>query len=275
MKIIISKEELEQFIPVMASSHDRVYEAVLPVLNDISERVCMAILGPVGEAALDNDPNGRLMLAFKRYIAHMAVLDVFRQLDIVLTPTGFGVVSNDNVSPASKQRVDALEASLQTSRCRTEWVLIDRLRHVENWGRQEQAGVISCIYDGTTFFSRPDLNRTAKQWEEFQIGELWNVDEFIRQQIGSPLVDDILIAYRTDAEHYQAYYEVAVIIRRIFELWFSGGRDAVDVTLRRLIEVIEADRDTFALYFSSSAFELHHHETFQNTKDSAAFVFNG
>lgn len=275
MTIIITKEELEQLVPVTASSHDRVYEAVMPTLDSISERVCMDILGPAGEAALNDEPNGKLMSAVKRFIAHMAVLDVFRQLDIVLTPTGFGVVSNDTVSPASKQRVDALEASLQTSRCRAEWALIDRLRHVENWGRQQQAQIITCIYDGTTFFSRPDLHRTEKQWEDFQTGEFWNVDEFVRQQIGSPLVDDILVAYRTDAERYQDYYEAVCIIRRIFELWLSGGRDAVAVALRRLIEVIEADRETFALYFSSSAFELHHHETFQNTKDSTAFVFNG
>ena len=37
-------------------------------------------------------------------------------LDLVLTPNGFGIVSNSNVAPASKERIERLQAELDTSR---------------------------------------------------------------------------------------------------------------------------------------------------------------
>lgn len=41
--------------------------------------------------------------------------DIVPSLDLVLTPNGFGIVSNQNVAPASRDRVARLIASLEKS----------------------------------------------------------------------------------------------------------------------------------------------------------------
>ena len=63
--------------------------------------------------------------AARRCVAIRAMLRVFRQLDIVLTPTGFGVVSTDNVKPASRERVAALRDELQCNLLSAEDALVD------------------------------------------------------------------------------------------------------------------------------------------------------
>ena len=276
MKIIISKEELEQFIPVMASSHDVVFDAVRPTIDDIAETVCENLLGPVGVAALDSESEGCLMRAVKKYVSHQAVLAVLRQLDLVLTPTGFGVVSNDNVSPASKQRVDALEGALRTGREKAYWRLVDLLRTVNDWGNQPLAvGIVEYLYDGVCFFfGDGHLQRTYIDWEAARQAVM-EADEYLRVRIGNELMDDMIAGYRTNSERYQACLPAVSLVRKITGLWISRGRDSIDFPLRRLIQVIEKDRSLYSLYFTSSAYEFNHHETFQNTKDSAAFVFNG
>ena len=45
-----------------------------------------------------------------KLIASEALRRAIPSLDLVLTPNGFGVVSNQNVAPASKERVDRLIA---------------------------------------------------------------------------------------------------------------------------------------------------------------------
>ena len=45
-----------------------------------------------------------------KLIASEAMRRAIPSLDLVLTPNGFGVVSNQNIAPASKERVDRLIA---------------------------------------------------------------------------------------------------------------------------------------------------------------------
>lgn len=59
----------------------------------------------------------------REVVAYQALMDAVPTLDLVLTPNGFGVVSNSNVAPASKERVERLLAALE--KCRDD--AIDRL----------------------------------------------------------------------------------------------------------------------------------------------------
>lgn len=45
-----------------------------------------------------------------------AMLHAIPQLDLILTPNGFGIVSNQNIAPASKERIERLLLSLEKTR---------------------------------------------------------------------------------------------------------------------------------------------------------------
>ena len=61
----------------------------------------------------DNEP---LKMTACSVVAHEALMRAVPSLDLVLTPNGFGIVSNQNVAPASRDRVVRLVNSLEASR---------------------------------------------------------------------------------------------------------------------------------------------------------------
>ena len=103
MKIQISKDDFEQSILAATSSHSEVFESVEPHFKESYQRLCQQILGVVGEAALETSDD--LREAVIKAVCLDAFLGVVRHLDLVLTPTGFGVVANNEVTPASAARV--------------------------------------------------------------------------------------------------------------------------------------------------------------------------
>ena len=127
--IAIEKQDFEWSLPVGMSAHDEVYDSVKPAIDTALDNYCITLLGDVGIQQVMAAEEGT---ALKRYFKMMVCIDgflsVLRQLDLVLTPTGFGIVSNDTVSPASKQRVDALEAQLRTALCRARAMTVHLLR---------------------------------------------------------------------------------------------------------------------------------------------------
>ena len=128
MKIQISKDDFEQSILAATSSHSEVFESVEPHFKESYQRISMQILGEVGEKALETSEKAletseealetsenpwynnseELREAVIKTVCLDAFLSVVRHLDLVLTPTGFGVVANNEVSPASSSRVEAL-----------------------------------------------------------------------------------------------------------------------------------------------------------------------
>ncbi len=102
--IAIFKEDFERSLPVGASAHDEVFEAVYPAIEAALNNYYDILLGEPGAQRVEStDENEPLKYYFKMLVCVDAFLSVFRQLDLVLTSTGFGIVSNDTISPASKQ----------------------------------------------------------------------------------------------------------------------------------------------------------------------------
>ena len=92
-KIEISKEQFEDCILVATSSHSEVYDSVKKHFDGAYNAIKMNFLGEIGEKALDT--NEDLKQSVVNAVCLGAFLEVVRHLDLVLTPTGFGIVSND------------------------------------------------------------------------------------------------------------------------------------------------------------------------------------
>lgn len=168
--VTIDKVDFERALPVGASSHEEVYLSVQGAIGE--QLVCSteSLLGEAGEKMVDAAENDSpLVLFFKKYVCLSAFLSVLRQLDLVLTPTGFGIVSNDNLSPASKQRVDALDGLLRTERMKALSMTVNLLRS-EDWGKTDQAKrYVPYLYDAYAFFFSATPYRTYQDWMLFRV----------------------------------------------------------------------------------------------------------
>lgn len=78
-------------------------------------------------------------LGIELIVACDAFIRAIPSLDLVLTPNGFGVVSNQNVAPASKDRVAALTASMERTRDDALDIMLQYIRGRDAWATTEQA----------------------------------------------------------------------------------------------------------------------------------------
>lgn len=106
------------------------------------------ILGEVGEKALETSEEAletsshpwynnseELREAVIKTVCLDAFLSVVRHLDLVLTPTGFGVVANNEVSPASSSRVEALIEQCRVAFISSQQTVLALLCNVPGWGK--------------------------------------------------------------------------------------------------------------------------------------------
>ena len=279
MEITITKNDFEQALPVGAAANDSVYESVEPAIARQLSFSNDALLGVAGMQRMEELGEGSTLVNwYKQLVCLSAFLSVLRQLDLVLTPTGFGVVSNDNLAPASKQRVDALEGELRTQYHKTLAMTLNLLRS-ENWGATEQARhFIGHLYDEYTFFFETHPNASATDWDGYQ-QTIEEAEETLRTRMGDRQMDDILDAFRRgDPNRLEPYRDLISLIVMFTDTWATkGGATLRAPVSHRLMRVLDSDdnKEYFKLYRESSNYQANHHEAFKNTKDSAGYVFNG
>ena len=279
MEITITKSDFEQALPVGAAANDSVYESVKPAIARQLSFSNDALLGVAGMQRMEELGEGSTLVNwYKQLVCLSAFLSVLRQLDLVLTPTGFGVVSNDNLAPASKQRVDALEGELRTQYHKTLAMTLNLLRSA-NWGATEQARrFIDHLYDEYTFFFETHRNATYTDWNNYQT-TIEEAEEMLRTKMGDRQMDDILDAFRrADGNRLEPYREVIICIIRFTDMWaVKGSATLRQPVYRRLMRILDSEDNKayFKLYRESASYQANHHEAFKNTKNSAGYVFNG
>ena len=105
MAITFSQEIFEKICSSATNSTAEVYDMIAPHLDDTLQSINCVLLGDMADK-LDTVPG--LEQAVTKLVCLRTYQEQIPQLDLVLTPTGFGVVSNQNLAPASADRVKNL-----------------------------------------------------------------------------------------------------------------------------------------------------------------------
>lgn len=272
MDLKIDKEKFEHVLYVATSSTSEVFDSVSPTIGSRVRACEDGILGTTGAAAVGTAslPEDDVVT----YVCLDAFLRIFRQLDLVLTPTGFGVVSNNKTAPASSKRVDSLEAQLQVARAQDLGVLLRHLTTVDGWSQERVSSenIRYVIFDIAQLEKKADREMDIGDWQAAQKGIL-EADIMLRRKVGDALMGDIMSKIRSgsaDAEWLGAIRLMEEIT--FLHLWQSPMQsDRMD----NLINYLEASPVTFNSYMDSEAYKVNHHESFKNDKSSPAFFFVG
>ena len=268
----ITKTEFENIVSVATSSQVEVYEKVEPQFDSTYDECKAAVLGDVGTAAAESGEHEQLTKDVKQWVCLQAFLAVFRQLDLVLTPTGFGVVSTNQMAPASKARVDALIGHLRDSVLIAHGRLLTSLCKISGWGATEQAkeNIDNLFFDFRMLQKMQGPAASHLDWQAAQrlIGEA--VEHLLLKlsnQYMDALIDHVRCGTVTVDDH-----PVIFQCRHIINLWVAGDQEAVKLKMRRLLNMLDADLEKYAIY-GEFGYPVNHHETFQNTEDAPAYVF--
>lgn len=268
----ISKSEFEKFLSVATSSQVEVYEKVAPCLTTAYEECKTDILGHEGTQAAEDGQHEQLTVAVKRWVCLKAFLSIFRQLDLVLTPTGFGVVSTNQMAPASKQRVDALIGQLRDGILVAEGQLLENLFGISGWGASPQAleKIDNLFFDFRMLRKYQGPAASHLDWQPAQrlIGE---ADEMLRRKLSNEYMESLLNKVRSGSCE-AADLTIIFICRRIISMWIAGDQEGVKLKMRRLLATLDANLETYSIY-AQHGYPVNHHENFQNTQHASAFIF--
>ena len=157
-KIITDDATLRKYIPnVLATVDDEapLFDKLSPYLDVAESWLIENVTGQtVLDKIADGDRDTRFVNVAMIVVSHAFAMAI-PSLDLVLTPNGFGIVSNTNVAPASKERVERLINSLHVIKSQCLTTLLPMLRTDVDWHNSEQ-----CRWLAESIIQ--DLNLAAK-----------------------------------------------------------------------------------------------------------------
>ena len=271
--IQITKDDFERYIHAAAVCDETIYDAVLPYIER-SENEAKRILLPVGVTALDN--NTVLKDATKAYMCEIGFIKALRHLDLVLTDSGFGVVSNDHVAPASAERVSKLEEALWIASDKSQCDMIRELILVQGWGAQPSATHVVNILMWD-ILEAPDMcgvgELTHKTWVELK-RDMFDAEFKLAIVIGYEVLTELLQA--TVNNNPTDVQRIAIEIVKAAVASMVANKDNQEVIKQmkaRVINWFDAHKDDFDTYTNSSAYKARQVKRYENTQNSPAYFF--
>lgn len=276
MNLEITRNDFEEAIPVATTKNNDVFEMIEPYIEVAKYEVAENVLGDAGVNAVNAGENVLLVLFVKQLVCYYAFLPHFRSLDLVLTATGFGVVSTQDLTPASKARVDALKSQLDIEQKRAECRVIQQLFSVDEWAAQLQRK--RCV--PTLFYHFAYLSQyagvespTMNDWRRVQ-PLIMEADGFLRSKISNEQMDSLLMKVTSGTVSAEETTACTTILNFI-GLHIAGNPRAEKVYYTSLMNHIEAHLDVFTAYRDSEAYQTNHFKGYENTKESGMFIFQG
>lgn len=279
MNIEIRKQDFELAVKAARDPKGRIFDVLETAIHAKADMIGQQILGEPGVNVVENGTDSQADMLRMQVIQLACVstfLEEMRGLDLVLTATGFGVVSTNDTAPASKMRVDALDGELRRKERVMRGDLITRLFRVNGWSQtpQRYANV------QTLFFSIQQLETWAgisrpkpEDWDQ-NVPQMIAADSFLRKHIGDAYVDELLqqMTGNTLTDDNQA---VLTQCLRFTGAWIAQNQQLKDELYRRIINRLEADLSRYQTYAGSEAYRLNHFKPYENHAEDSAFHFIG
>lgn len=291
MRIDITQEEFERVIHAAAACNKTIYEAVLPYMQKAYETVKCFLLEK-GEEQLDK--NARLLDLTKEYVCCHGFLLAIRHLDLVITDSGFGVVSNDHVAPASRDRVDALKEAVSMAEARCFIALLQELFTVEGWGEDVRAKslVPHLAYDtfamaelcGRAITRGNELSHSGNEIRGRSLSATMELARFRREvydawytmanslgfNVLNELRDAMITNSLTEEQEMVAYGLQHSLARLVTN---KSDENITKAELRNIINYMDGLVEQFPSYKNDTPYKARHMKRYENRQKSPAFFF--
>lgn len=278
----ITCREFSHFCPSAAAPDDSIFGSVQSAIADRMAAVS-ALITPALFARLDNtcipspaeehaDRYIGLQRAVKGYVCNSAYYLAIPSLDLVLTSTGFGVVSNQNVVPASEARVRELRDTVDKAAFGYLEDILDLCRPLIRWRESVR---------GRDFF-RSLFWRGAHL---HMLGLIHPTIRDIREHMPQIEAAAARLSLRLSPELYRRLLDVESTAtatewqERLIDLW----RGATVAWIRRdetwedhcssMLGFVEAHLDEFPEYRDSRTYQANHFTPYRNEKDDSCYFF--
>lgn len=270
--IELSKESFEKYVPAFRDAEGRIFEAVLPYMQQYLDKARNVIKIPedyAGDALVE------------AYVYRQAAWQALPHLDLVLTDNGFAVVSNNNLAPASRDRVAALQERLREEKADARDLLLMDLCRNNAWRETE-----ACRRLRSSLLWCPMLLR------RYGVTAANGGQVFEREY--NALLPQVLAAGEEAArivsreqmqwllEHQDECDEdgepdlrsvVREMCRRFMAAVIADRKPAVRTLAAQIQDFLNRHADDLPEYAASSKFQADNFKHYENKKDDACFFF--
>ena len=268
--LAIDKVFFENTVPAAKSAGDEVW---LQTQAAITYRTMIVDARLTG--GIDISGNARLIDTLKQLVCLEAMADTVAERDLILTANGFGIVSNSNLAPASRERTEAFKASLDRSASARMDDAIEMLRATDGWDETRPAHVlVSSAVFLTRHLDFAGIARPTREDIRRNRPAITEAEEVLRMVIGSEQWEAFIAALRHTPITPAAFatYHVRV-------LHYIGAHVArlnphtMRALLRGLLVFVEQHPDEFAIYHASTHHEANNFDNYANAKDDPTYFF--
>lgn len=274
----ITKEIFEKYVPA-AKTADRntsVFNRMQQYFETGLIWLREYIFGEAFIAHLDDEDIKPIVL---EYLCVNGFYLAIPSLDLVLTGTGFGVVSTQDTAPASKDRVERLRSDMCWKGLLVKSRLFKQIVKIDGWGESQIAidQIASLYYDPEMLARFGPVNPDQSMMESWKRiltyrhdGEM-SVAREISPEYYKELLKKIRTAKLTSYDHelmnHALRYIAASIVQRI------NGDPHIDAAIWGLRDHMERNIDNYPEYKASKLYQALHGEHYENKKEDSAFFF--
>lgn len=285
LDLTITKEDFEFVLPVFQSPTPHLFERLAHEIEVATEEVHAL----TSDTADGSDAENDVVRYAVAYICCVSARRVLPQLDLVLTETGFGVVGNGNIVPASQARVSALNDSLRQKASQA-WDNLLLTLLCTPWRDSDAAvGYVSSLVWLPTLCRRYGITASKEVGnrilpmpvydEEFDAlrSSLAVAEAKVATMISPELYDFLVEQERTSQE--APTTAVALLIERSRRLIGALMKEnthprSVAPLSKRLLETVEQYREDLPQYTSSRTYAARQMPSYENKKEDAIFFFS-
>lgn len=277
-KLIQNDEALRRFVPqqvVHVKGEASLFDKIAYWL-DTAEQWIFTTFCPASviDAILADKSLSALQSTLFAVAAHRALADAIPSLDLVQTVNGFAVVSNQNLAPASRDRVDRLIAAHRSQRDTAISALIPLLAALPEWRDTPQCGYFRSTLFPTPTHIRP-LASGAATWERYEelhpaiaAAEDRLAAEYISPELMQRLRDEALGLSQPSTLDSRLCTALRAHVADIIQ-----DRPLRDTALRDIVDYIRRHPDTFPEWHRSDTARLFSPPVFRNSKESPGYWF--
>lgn len=279
--INITAEQFEQLLPFVGAASEDVFTKAQPSLENVYFDLVATVIGEEFEDAACAE-DGPISGNVRSYVILKAFILRLRSNDLIMTDNGFGVVSNENISPASQARVEALLRELTYKQDQQLHGVLNRLRTVEGWSETMQAN-----NNIASFFWSPQALRAYSTIRGFVTfddlaahrSEIGTAELMLRKQFSDSLIEQLLEEERK--AQYEPFHRNAIVkMCHFIGAHVSTKETPADprykeLTYAAVANFIEENIDKFPKYKDSSAYKANHTQAYENKADDPTFFFAG
>lgn len=280
--IIKDDSALRRYIPNLfatARGETPFYDRLLPWLETAERWVVQQFIGnDFLPTLLATDVDEPMRVTATLVVVNEAFMRAVPSLDLVLTPNGFGIVSNQNVAPASRDRVARLLASLETSRDNAIEQLIAYLLRSEEWYQS-----IIRQWFTATMFPNIDLANlcgfTEHRWANY-LGlrsKAIDIEQRIAEEFISPqqlaVFREEVFSTKWDFTLTERFHtEIIERLRSVILNVLQGNLLNIQ-SLRDIVDFMRKHEEHFPEFAASDTAKLFTPPIFENKKENHGYFF--